>query len=136
MSRQRVTERTIRRRIASGDLLKRERSDGKVEVWVTEDTPMTSGHDTSEDSHVTPVMEANAERALALVDRVNESIQQQVGPLLQLVRDQQQQLLEFATENGQLRNELERLRAIASHDVADDRHVTSKETWWHRWLGL
>ena len=52
-----------------------------------------------------------AERALALVERVNLAVNEQVRPLIDLVERQQAQLLEQAEELGRLRSENAALQA-------------------------
>jgi hypothetical protein len=114
-----ISERTLYRRIASRRYLKRDKGNGTIEVWIPADEPQVGP-----DSVIDTDGQAQAERSLALVERVNLAVSHQVGPLLELVRDQQERLGELERENGRLQAELAAVTA--------DRH--DPKPWWRRWL--
>jgi hypothetical protein len=112
-----VSQRTLDRRIASGKVTRRIRPNGTTQVWLPLSAVPT----------VTDEMAANdgqeqAERALALVERVNLAVNEQVRPLIDLVERQQAQLLEQAAELGRLRSENAVLQARQT--MADEMAAT------------
>jgi hypothetical protein len=118
-----IAERTLDRRIASGKLQKRFRQNGQIEVWIAAE-PAVSVSDNESDTD----RQDQAERALALVERVNLAVNQQVEPLLRELRTANETIREQAEEPGQLRAELlARTPPVIESD-------TDRQPWWRRWF--
>jgi hypothetical protein len=125
-----ISERTLFRRIARGQLERRHRANGQVEVWVPTAEATTATADSAPD---TDRQHAQAEQALVLVDRFGQAVAQQVAPLLQEMAAMRQQLVDQAEEIGRLRAQLDR-RAPAPAAPADtDRQTDGHPPWWRRW---
>jgi excisionase family DNA binding protein len=89
-----VSERTIFRRTERGQLRRRSRVDGHVEVWA----PLTPDAGVSRQS-----ADADGqERALLLVERVGEAVSRQVAPLVAELAAGRERIAELARENGRL----------------------------------
>jgi hypothetical protein len=127
MLRLNIAERTLHRRIASGKLQKRFRQNGQIEVWIAAE-PQVSSSDSETDTD----RQDQAERALALVERVNLAVNQQVTPLLELVERQQEMIREQAERLGRLSADLELARA--SLTLSDKKSDTDRQPWWRRWF--
>ena len=130
MLRLNIAERTLHRRIASGKLQKRFRQNGQIEVWIAAE-PRGSPTDNESDTD----RQEQAERALALVERVNLAVNQQVEPLLRELRAANETIREQTEELGRLRTELATRTPTAI--VSDnDSHLdlAPVRTWWQRLL--
>jgi hypothetical protein len=126
MMRLQVSERTLFRRIARGHLLKRIRTDGRIEVWVT--TPF------SVDGAILEEMPApepeplarpaadDSERSLMLVERFGELMGRQMDPLLREMAVMRQEIQHLAEENGRLKAQLEfaRQQPLNGHMTVTD----------------
>jgi hypothetical protein len=127
-----IAERTLHRRVARGELRKRSRADGRLEVWVP-----SVEHRRASDAVTDPDRQAEqAERALALVERVNLAVGQQVAPLLDLVERQQGTIREQAEELGRLRQRLADLEARPDPAPPDSATVDVSpppRPWWRFW---
>lgn len=118
-----IGERTLFRRIARGQVQRRQRSDGRIEVWVPDPRPSTTVPETVIDGP-----EA-AERTLVVVDRLNTAVAQQVGPLLAELANSRQELVQLARENGQLR---ERVATLEARLTATVPATVVVGRWWQR----
>jgi hypothetical protein len=123
----RIGERTLFRRIQRGHLQRRQRSDGRVEVWVPGARPSTTVPETDTDGQA-PTDQAT--RALAVVDRLNAAVAQQVTPLLAELATTREELVRLARENGQLQERVAALEARLTPTVPE---TVSDGRWWQRW---
>ena len=64
-----------------------------------------------------------------LVERVNLAVNQQIAPLLEMVRDLQDRNGELERENGRLQAELNAARTAAKAPASHD-----ARSWWRRWF--
>jgi hypothetical protein len=142
-----VSERTIFRRAERGQLSRRTRPDGHVEVWVAL-TPDDGVSRQSADAD-------GQERALILVERFGEAVSRQVAPLVAELAAGRERIAELARENGQLQERvatLERELSVA-RQMADSVTTAPKDPelspvpeplsptpdgqvsapWWRRW---
>jgi hypothetical protein len=142
-----VSERTIFRRAERGQLRRRSRVDGHVEVWV----PLTPDDGVSRQS-----ADADGqERALILVERVGEAVSRQVAPLVAELSAGRERIAELARENGRLQERVATLERelSAARQMADSVMTAPKEPepspvpeplppqpngqasapWWRRW---
>jgi hypothetical protein len=100
-----VSERTVRRQVAGGKLQHRKRPDGRLEVWVADHG----------DRQVTPATDRRAAeneqlaRSIALVERFNLAVHDQVVPILSQLEAAQRLITDLARENGRLQAKLEEL---------------------------
>jgi hypothetical protein len=133
-----ISERTLFRRIARGQLQRRHRADGQVEVCVPITRPSTPDAETVSDRQ-----EADIERGLVLVDRFGQALAQQVTPLLQELTDTRRQLVTLAQENGRLQAERDQLAArvaaleqLGAHAPIARMSATPdpQQSWWTRLL--
>lgn len=138
MRRLAVSQRTLFRRIARGQLQRRTGPNGRVEVWLT----LTDGTVTSDDSQRHDAEAEQVERGLALVERFNLAVSQQVAPLLEMVREQQAVNSAQAEELGRLRERvayLEHQLSVSVPRVAGDTLPVSADReaqprpWWRFW---
>ena len=113
MARLGVSERTIRRRVANGKLQHRKRPDGRLEVWV-------AGH---ADRQMSPATDRRAAendqlaRSIALVERFNLAVHDQVVPILSQLEAAQRLITDLARENGRLQAKVEELeRRLSAPD--------------------
>jgi hypothetical protein len=123
-----IGERTLFRRIQRGHLQRHQRADGRVEVWVPSARPSPTVPETDTDGQ-TPTDQAA--RALAVVDRLNAAVAQQVTPLLAELATARQELVQLARENGQLQERVTALEARLTPTVPE---TVSDGPWWARWL--
>lgn len=130
MLRLNIVERTLHRHIASGKLQKRFRQNGQIEGWIAAESAVPSS-----DSETDTDRQEQAERALALVERPNLAVNQQVEPLLRELRAANETIREQAEELGRQRAELvARTPPVIESD--NDRHPDSASAprWWQRLL--
>jgi hypothetical protein len=131
-----IAERTLYRRLSRGYTQKRTGLGGRLEVWVAQTpatgaTPDTSGHQ----------QEEQAGRALALVERFNLAVNQQVAPLLAMLNDRDATIRDQAEELGRLRQQVQDLEARRMRqDVTGDAsghppHPSESppRPWWAFW---
>lgn len=104
-----ISQRTLDRRIAAGKLRRRVRPNGNTQVWLPV-ADSASVADRSADRMADDGSQDQAERALALVERVNLAVTQQVQPLIELVERQQRTIADQAEELGTLKVELRLVR--------------------------
>lgn len=137
-----VTDRSVRRMVAEGRLLRRlER--GRAEVWVPESMPAMTGSDESPDvTQDGPDIEGRTStddtagtlavisQQRAMIEWVNDLATRQTAPLLAMIDSRDETIQALERENGRLQAELdaERARQVTSADVQDRR------PWWRRWF--
>jgi hypothetical protein len=135
-----VSDRTLFRRISAGKLVKRERADGRIEVWL----PLTDGQTASPDS-VGHTEEQQAERVLAVAQRFNDAVSLAVSQQLAV---HVEKITELARENGELSAENTRLRERVAEletrqtasatmtdtvSVSDTSGEPPRRPWWQFW---
>jgi hypothetical protein len=135
IARLRVSERTLRRRLAVGHLQKRLRPDGRLEVWV----PPATGSGATRDSDRRGVENDQLERGIVLVERFNLAVHDQVAPILGQLEAANQRVADLARENGYLQakvDELEQRLTLAGQSMATDTPPPPlKHPWWRFWQG-
>jgi hypothetical protein len=97
-----LSERTLRRRIASGRLPKRLRADGRVEVFV----PFAGRPVLAEDGRA-----EETERQVDLLNRFSEAVRTLLEPLQHDIREARHLVERLAYENGMLIQENTQLKA-------------------------
>ena len=124
MAQLRVSQRTLYRRIAQGQLTKRDRQDGRIEVWVTplDDTAMADDRQRQRHDDDSP------ERAIVLVDRFNQALSVEMQPIMAELAETRRQLVDLARENGALQAELDALRHWHVTGTATDIPATTATT--------
>jgi hypothetical protein len=132
-----VTDRTLYRRVKTGKLAKRERPDGRTEVWLT----VTERHDTVSDT-VGHTEEIQAGRALAITQRFNDAVSLAVSQQLAVHVDK---IAELAEENGRLKRIIAELTerptmSETKSDTVSEPPVTletpqqpATRPWWRFW---
>jgi chromosome segregation ATPase len=133
-----ISERTLHRRLGRGELRKRGRPGGRIEVWA----PLPAGRSATEPNADIDRQAEQAERALALVERVNLAVSEQVAPLLAMVERQQSTIRDQAEELGKLRQQVTDLeRRLTGTDpltVGDGQggsppEPMTRRPWWRFW---
>jgi hypothetical protein len=140
MRRLSVSQRTLFRRIARGQLQRRTGPSGRVEVWV----PLTDGSAASDDSQRQDGQAEQIERGLALIERFNVAVREQVAPLVLMVKEQQAINSAQAEELGRLRERvatLEHQLSLAVTAPSENVPIISSgngvtpRPWWQFWRG-
>jgi hypothetical protein len=147
MTRLRVSERTLRRHLASGRLDKRRRLGGRLEVWV----PGNGDRQASSANDRRGADNDRIERSIALVERFNLAVHDQVVPILNQLDAAHQRIADLSRANGRLEAELVEARRrlserdappapapVDEHGVNDDiagAPSTEKRPWWAFWRG-
>ena len=122
-----VSERTIFRRASTGQLCRRQHTDGHTEVWM----PLAEDPATSDDRHDVGTDSVGQDRMLTLVDRFGEAVSRQVTPLVAELTASRLIITDLARENGQLAERiagLERELSAARQVTDTDRHATVSPT--------
>ena len=142
-ARLKIRDRSVRRMVAAGRLLRRLRQ-GKAEVWVSEsmtseddtDESIENGHMPSRDGNGTSLDGTDMALAVigqqrALIERLNELAAQQMAPLLQKLDDRDTKIQDLERENGRLQAELAAVQQCQMTSVD-----LGNRPWWRRWFGL
>jgi hypothetical protein len=140
-----IRDRSVRRMVSEGRLLRRLRQ-GKAEVWIPEsltagdgaDDPPDAGQGTSSDNTLPAPDDTGRALAIigqqrAMIEWLNEQAKEQQAPLLAMIDARDETIRALERDKAQLAAELE---AANARQVTSTDAPAARAHWWRRWFAL